>query len=164
MKSSLSLLLFTLSFILFAGCQNPPEESAELILPESGIAIEDAWARPGRANGVTAVYMHVLNGSAETDTLVAISSPVAGLVELHETFDRGDGMMGMRESEEPFFPGESVVSMRPGGLHIMLMQLREALQEGDEVEVTLEFSIAGEMTLSVPVQSPDSRTTGVHSH
>lgn len=158
MKTSFIIIALSLlgSLLFLASCESAETETP-LILPESGIAIQDAWARPGRMNGVTAVYMHVLNGSAETDTLVAIDSPIAGLVELHETFDRGDGMMGMREAEEPFFPGESIVSMQPGGLHIMLMQLREALHEGDEVEVTLEFALGGEFTLTVPVQSPDSR-------
>lgn len=159
MKNNLVIVTLSLlgSLLLILPSCEPAETESALILPESGIDIQDAWARPGRANGVTAVYMHVLNGSAETDTLVAIDSPIAGLVELHETFDRGDGMMGMREAEEPFFPGESIVSMQPGGLHIMLMQLREALQEGDTVEVTLEFATAGSFTLNVPVQSPDSR-------
>ena len=129
----------------------------EFILPDDGIAIEGAWARPGRANGVTAVYLYALNGSAETDTLIALSSPTAGLTELHETFERGEGMMGMREAEEPYFPGRSVTGMEPGGLHIMLMQLREELREGDEVEVNLTFSNAGEIIVRAPVRAPDSR-------
>jgi len=146
----LAILLFTF------GCgQEEGATEREFVLPDDGIEIVDAWARPGRENGVSAIYMHVLNGSAETDTLLALSSPSASLVELHETFDRGEGMMGMRESEEPYFPGRGVVSMRPGGLHIMLMQLNEALNTGDEVEVTLSFSIAGDIAVTAPVQSPD---------
>lgn len=129
----------------------------EFTLPNEGIAIEGAWARPGRMNGVTAVYLYVLNGSAETDTLIALESPIAGLTELHETFERGEGMMGMREAEEPFFPGRSVTGMEPGGLHIMLMQLKEELRLGDEVNVTLTFAIAGEITVTAPVREPDSR-------
>ncbi len=157
MKSTLIILLFSaLTFILFIGCTaNETETSqAHFELPDDGVQIVDAWARPGRDNGVSAIYMHVLNGSAVTDTLIAFSSPVAGLVELHETFDRGDGMMGMRESEEPFFPARSVVSMQPGGLHVMLMQLNRALSEGDEVELILTFSEAGEITITAPVRSP----------
>lgn len=123
-------------------------------LPESGIVIENAWARPGRVNGVTAVYLELLNGSTETDTLQQISSPVAGLVELHETFDRGDGMMGMRQVEEPIFPAREAMIMQPGGLHIMLMQLNQPLNEGDEVSVTFNFALAGEITITAPVRSP----------
>jgi len=138
------------------GCSQDEEiTEREFVLPDDGIEIADAWARPGRENGVSAIYMHVLNGSAEIDTLLALSSPSAGLVELHETFDRGEGMMGMRESEEPYFPDKSVVTMRPGGMHIMLMQLNEALNRGDEVEVTLTFALAGDITVTAPVQSPN---------
>ena len=150
-------LFLALAIPFFFSCtsQEEIETQAQFDLPDDGIEIVDAWARPGRDGGVSAIYMHVLNGSAETDTLVAFSSPVAGLVELHETFDRGDGMMGMRESEEPYFPARSVVSMRPGGLHVMLMQLNRALSEGDEVELSLTFSQAGEFTITAPVRSPE---------
>ena len=152
---------FKLTFIallipFFSFCNSASEqETPHFDLPDSGIEIADAWARPGRDNGVSAIYMHVLNGSAETDTLIAFSSPVAGLVELHETYDRGDGMMGMRESEEPYFPARSVVSMQPGGLHVMLMQLNRPLNEGDDLELTLTFSGAGELTITAPVRSPN---------
>ncbi|TVR17488.1 MAG: copper chaperone PCu(A)C [Balneolaceae bacterium] len=148
-------LAFAIPFFFSCTSEEEIQSGAQLELPEDGIEIVDAWARPGRDGGVSAIYMHVLNGSAETDTLVAFSSPVAGLVELHETFDRGDGMMGMRESEEPYFPARSIVSMRPGGLHVMLMQLNRALREGDEVELSLTFSQAGEFTITAPVRSPE---------
>jgi periplasmic copper chaperone A len=148
--------ILVLSAVLLASCgeREPAQAEREFTLPDEGIEIAGAWARPGRENGVTAVYMHVLNGSAETDTLLSLSSPVAGLAELHETYDRGDEMMGMREAEEPFFPPEQVTTMKPGGLHVMLMQLNQALGEGDEIEVTLTFALAGEVTVRAIVQSP----------
>ncbi len=145
-----------LAFLFVISCNSEQNQigTTEYVLPDDGIVIEGAWARPGRENGVSAVYLNVLNGSSETDTLIALSSPIAGLTELHETFDRGDGMMGMREAEEPFFPGRSVTGMEPGGLHIMLMQLKNALLEGDEVVVNLRFANAGEISVTAPVRSP----------
>lgn len=153
--SFLGVALFLLFFHSACSQENRPGSTAEFFLPDNTLEIEGAWARPGRENGVTAIYLHVLNGTAQTDTLIALSSPDAGLAELHETFDRGEGMMGMREAEEPHFPAESVVSMEPGGLHIMLMQLRRGLQAGDEAEVTLTFANAGDIVVTAPVQSPD---------
>lgn len=148
--------LFVVTFaISCTGGEDAADSEPEIEIPDSGISITDAWARPGRENGVTAVYMNVANGFAETDTLISLSSPVSGLVELHETYEREEGMMGMREAEEPIFPGKSAVVMRPGGLHIMLMQLQEVLNEGDSLELTLEFSLYGSETLTVPVRSPD---------
>lgn len=151
-------IISAFSFLLAVSCSNDDQTAdaeAEIELPEEGIEITGAWARPGRQNGVTAVYMNVANGSAETDTLVSLSSPVSGLVELHETYERENDMMGMREVEEPIFPGNSAVVMRPGGLHIMLMQLQQELNEGDSLELTVEFSLNGSKTLTVPVQSPN---------
>lgn len=152
-----SLLIAT--FFLVISCNSEPleHEFAEIVLPDSGIEITNAWARPGRINGVSAIYMNVLNGSAETDTLISLYSSIAGLVELHETFELEDNMMGMREVEEPLFPGGSAVTMKPGGLHVMLMQLNDALNEGDEVNLILNFALAGEISLVVPVQSQNDR-------
>lgn len=157
MKNNILFLPLIILLFIITGCQNSQNEPSEIefTLPDSGIDIADAWARPGRENGVTAVYMHVLNGSVDTDTLLSITSPVSGLVELHETYDRGDGMMGMRKAEDPIFPGRDVVTMQPGGLHVMLMQLSEALNEGDEVSVTLHFALAGDTTVLAPVRSPN---------
>lgn len=151
---TLSVLTVSLFFIvlLFVSCSND-SQSEQNVLPGSGIEITDAWARPARENGVTAVYFRASNGSEAADTLVALSSPVAGLAELHETYEREEGMMGMREAEDPVFPSMSTVVLQPGGKHIMLMQLNQPLSEGDEIDVTLEFAQAGEITLTVPVQS-----------
>ncbi len=159
MNIKLHSTFFVLAFITFnlLSCSSEETEQngqIEYDLPENGISIEQAWARPGRLNGVTAVYLDLLNGSSVPDTLVQLSSPVAGLVELHETFDRGEGMMGMRQVEVPVFPERGVTEMKPGGLHIMLMQLNQPLNEGEVVSVTLQFALAGEITVTAPVRSP----------
>ncbi len=159
MKNVLAFILLTALFLLTISCSNEKtgSQAAEFDLPESGIEITDAWARPGRINGVSAIYMHVLNGSADTDTLISLSSSAAGLVELHETYELDNDMMGMREAENPIFPGRAVVSMQPGGLHIMLMQLNPALNEGDEISLILNFALAGEISVTVPVQSQNEQ-------
>jgi copper(I)-binding protein len=160
MKSRFIIVLLPL-FSLFAVSCNSDEQTeqpaVEFHLPESGIDITGAWARPGRMNGVSAIYMNVLNGSSETDTLISLSSEVAELVELHETYELDNDMMGMREAEDPIFPGRAVVSMQPGGLHVMLIQLNHVLNEGDEIELSLIFAKAGEISVTAPVQSQEDR-------
>ena len=156
------IILFTLLISLSACSQDQPDSEAtntetEIVLPENSFELSDAWARPARENGVTAVYLNVLNGTDQPDTLLALSSTASGLVELHETYDRGDGMMGMREAEDPTFPANDVVQMVPGGKHIMLMQLNRELKEGDTVDLTLEFAGAGEITITAPVRAPQQR-------
>jgi len=156
------IILLTLLISLSACSQDQPDSEAtntetEIVLPENSFELSDAWARPARENGVTAVYLNVLNGTDQPDTLLALSSTASGLVELHETYDRGDGMMGMREAEDPTFPARDVVQMVPGGKHIMLMQLNRELKEGDTVDLTLEFAGAGEITITAPVRAPQQR-------
>lgn len=159
MKKITSQILFTTLLLLTISCSSDQTElqTPEIELPDSGIEIAGAWARPGRLNGVSAIYMNVLNGSADTDTLISLSSSAAGLVELHETYELADDMMGMRKAENPVFPGRGVVTMQPGGLHVMLMQLNQALNEGDEVNLILNFALAGEISVTAPVQSQNER-------
>lgn len=148
-------LLLILGWI-FGSCSSDSSEiqqqAVEAELPDDGISITEAWARPGRENGVSAIYFIAANGSAETDTLLSISSPAADLVELHETYELEGDMMGMRKAETPLFPGRSTTALRPGGLHAMLMELNRPLEEGDEIELSMVFSLAGEITISAPVR------------
>lgn len=150
---TLSIILFPGLFISCGGGDSAESgQSAEVILPDEGMEITEAWARPGRESGVSAIYFIAANGSVETDTLLSLSSPVAGMVELHETYEQEGDMMGMRRAETPIFPGRSTTVLQPGGLHIMLMQLKQPLNEGDEIELILEFALAGEVTVTVPVR------------
>lgn len=157
-KKSSEILLITFLFISFLSCTNErteqvSEDTEAIELPVDGFVIEDAWARPGSLNGVSAIYMNVLNGSSRADTLLSLSTPVAGLVEIHETYEREEGMMGMRQAETVIFPARDAVILKPGGMHVMLMQLQEELDEGDTVELTLQLANAGEIVVNAPVQS-----------
>lgn len=150
--------LIALLLISFFSCtseqENQTAESTEQIqLPSDGLEIKDVWARPGRTGGVSAIYMSILNGSSESDTLMSLSSPAAGMVEIHETYEQEEGMMGMRPAGTVVAPARGSLSLKPGGLHVMLMQLNRELAEGDSVKFTVEFTNAGEITLTVPVQS-----------
>lgn len=151
-----ALLLFSL-LLSFLSCTNEeseqrPEETELLELPSDGIEIADAWARPGREDGTSAIYMNILNGSSQQDTLVSISSPVAGMAEVHESYEQEEGMMGMRPVDTVIAPAKNILSLEPGGLHIMLMQLNRALAEGDSIEFKVEFANAGEKNVTVSVQ------------
>lgn len=156
-KKIAAAFLITFLLVLFFSCKNGQEEQTtepteQIDLPSDGLEIADAWARPGREGGVSAIYMNVLNGSSEADTLVSLLSPVAGLAEVHETYEQEQDMMGMRPAETVVAPARDALSFKPGGLHVMLMQLNRALAEGDSVEFTVEFANAGQITQTVPVQ------------
>lgn len=127
---------------------------------QDGIVIEQAFARAtpaGARNG--AVYMTILNRGTAADRLVAASSPAAARAELHKTISEG-GVMKMRPVDGvPVDPAGKAV-LKPGGLHLMLLDLKAPLMQGETVSVTLTFEQAGRMTIAVPVEKPGATSTG----
>lgn len=72
---------------------------------------------PGQT--VTAAYCDISNTTSEDAVLVAVSTPVASSVEIHETRNEA-GMVRMRRLERIVVPAGSTVRLRPGGMHLML--------------------------------------------
>ena len=100
--------------------------------------------------GRGAAYFRIKNTGPVADALVSASSPVAMMVELHETVMEGATakMQPVAKIEVPA-NGEQV--LKPGGYHIMLMGLNQELKVGDTIQLTLTFEKSGTMTISVPV-------------
>lgn len=102
-------------------------------------AIEDAWLRatpPGAAMG--AGYLVIDNSAGPADRLLAVAVQGVPAVEIHRTVII-DGVARMRRAEPlDIVAGERVV-LEPGGLHLMLMGLTEALVAGGEVAIELQF-------------------------
>jgi copper(I)-binding protein len=63
-----------------------------------------------------------------------------------------DETMSMHPQESVLVPGRGQVIFEPGGLHVMLVGLQQDLVEGDEIDLTLRFQEAGEITLQVAVE------------
>jgi copper(I)-binding protein len=117
------------------------------------LTITGGWVRT-TTNDVSAAYLMVQNAGLE-DTLVAAASPISPMVQLHEVITEG-GSSKMQQKEGGFpVPAQGMVELKPGGYHIMLMDLTEPLEEGDMVEVTVTFEKAGEVTLTLPVQKAE---------
>jgi copper(I)-binding protein len=118
------------------------------------IAIEQPWARatpPGAQVG--GGYMTITNTGGESDTLVGGSSPVAGEVQVHE-MSMQDGVMKMRELPDGLqIKAGETVTLKPGGYHLMLMNLKEPLKQGEQVSATLEFAKAGKVEVMLNVES-----------
>jgi hypothetical protein len=115
------------------------------------IAVTGAWAR-ATAGGqkVGAAYME-LAAPAGT-ALVAAETPVSARVELH-TMSMEGGVMKMRPVEKIEVPAAGKVSLKPGGLHLMLIDLKQPLKEGSRVPITLTFqSGAAKTTVSVEAE------------
>ncbi len=102
--------------------------------------------------GNGAAYFTVTNNGSESDRLVAASTPVAHVVEIHEVKDN-DGVKEMRPLENGLeIPAGETIELAPGGYHIMMIGLTEDLNAGMSFELTLTFEHAGEVTVNVPVQ------------
>jgi hypothetical protein len=117
------------------------------------LVISQGWSRatPGGAK-VGGGYVTIENKGSAPDRLIAVSGDVAGKIEIHEMAVK-NGVMTMRPLENglAIAPGKTV-KFAPGGLHLMMIDLKNPLKQGDKVAVTLEFEKAGKVTASLDVQ------------
>jgi periplasmic copper chaperone A len=129
-----------------------------------GLAVEGAWARPMTVveggpspSGVhSAVYLTLRNGGGP-DRLLGGETDVAEVLEIHES-RMEDGIMRMRPVEGGIrIPAGSVAELRPGGLHLMLLDLRASLVEGDTLVLSLQFEESGTREVRVPVRPVGER-------
>lgn len=146
------VLLLCLAFA--AACGAPQQTASTTDAPAaSSVEIRDAWASatPGGV-AVAAGYMTIANPGA-ADELVSASSPRAARIEIHEMTMDGT-VMRMRQVEGALaIPAGGDVTLGPGGLHLMFMDVTQPFVEGETVPVTLTFSGAGEVQVDLPVRA-----------
>ena len=114
----------------------------------------DVWARPGQTGGNTAAYMMLDNGTGSEAKLVSASTDIAMMVELHESSMDAEGVMKMQQQEFIPVPENGSTELKPGGLHVMIMNLKQDLSVGDTFALKLTFEDGTEINLDVPVQQP----------
>jgi copper(I)-binding protein len=129
----------------------------------SELTVTDAWARPADQGSTSAIYFVINNPLDTEDTLLRAEANVSEAVEIHQTsimdmnaesdtkMEGGDVMQMMPVDRVPVPAGGSV-TFEPGGFHVMLVNLNQALEPGAEVSLHLFFENAGEITLTVPVE------------
>ncbi len=127
------------------------------------VQIEGPFARPTIGQQRTSAAYMTIRTPGQADTLLRASSPLAAKVELHNHIRDGD-VMRMREVESIPIPAAGAATLAPGGLHIMLLELKQPLKTGDKVPLTLEFEKAGKVEVSAPVQMPTAGGGGHHKH
>ncbi|MBO9308831.1 MAG: copper chaperone PCu(A)C [Chloroflexi bacterium] len=104
--------------------------------------------------GVSAAYMKIENKGSQADVLIAAETDVAGLVELHETVVENNMAKMKPLAEGISLPPGVVTELKPGGLHIMLMQMKRELKAGDSITLTLIFKSGKRVTFDLPVRMP----------
>lgn len=141
---------------------------ASLALPALATAaaptVSNAWARatpPGVSVG--AAYLTITGGSSR-DRLVGADTDRASMVQLH-TVEESGGVATMREVDGVPVPAGRKVVMAPGGTHIMLMGLSQALVAGETFALQLRFENAGTLVVQVTVRAagaPDPAAPAAH--
>ncbi|WP_327085102.1 copper chaperone PCu(A)C [Nonomuraea sp. NBC_01738] len=109
------------------------------------LTITDPWVKTTKS-GMTAAFGTLANPGAAAITITSATTPAAPRVELHETVGEGADMK-MRPKEGGFvIPANGTLDLKPGGDHIMLMDVADPVRPGAEVSFTLTFADGGTMT------------------
>ncbi len=136
-----------MALLLAAGMLHP----ARAQTPTGSIEVENAWARATTPMAKTgAVYLTIVDHGAP-DKLIGAATPVAGMAHLHETTMSGN-VMQMRPVDALDVTDKAPVTLAPGGYHLMLMDLKKPLKQGDSFPLTLTFAHAGTLRTSVVVE------------
>ena len=119
---------------------------------QTTVKVEDAWVRGTVASQkATGAFMR-LTPTANA-RLVAVQSPVAGVVEIHEMEMEKD-VMKMRQIPGLDLVVGKVTELKPGGFHVMLMDLKQPLKAGDSVPLTLVFEDDAKKRFTQEVKAP----------
>ena len=123
------------------------------------VTVKDPWVRATvSAQKATGAFMQIT--SAQDARLVEASSPVAGVVEVHEMVMEKD-VMKMRAVKGLDLPAGKTVELKPGGYHVMLMDLKQQMKEGDTVPVTLVVEGKDKKRSTIEVKAPVRPLTAV---
>lgn len=137
------------------------------------IEVRDAWVRPtgsmGGMNGDqsmhdnqsgmggsginSAAYMVIENKGRVSENLLRVEGDIAHAIELHRS-EIVDGVMRMSPVANIEIPAGNQVELKPGGLHIMLINLKGEIKPGDQVSLNLIFELSGKMTVFVEARQP----------
>lgn len=122
------------------------------------ITVRDAYIRlapPGAM--ATGAFMVIRNAGPSEVRIVKAANPASRVTELHTHLNE-DGVMKMRQVKDiPVPPGGEAV-LKPGGLHVMLIEMKSPLKEGDTVPITLGLDDGSSKEISVPVRNPASNS------
>jgi hypothetical protein len=128
------------------------------------IKIETPWTRATPTGAkVGGGFMTIFNQGKTTDRLVSGSSDIAGRFEVHEMAVE-NGIMKMRELASGLeLPAGGKVELKPGSYHVMFMELKKPIVEGETVKATLVFEKAGKVDVVFDAKAIGA-SAGAHKH
>jgi len=151
-----SLALLSLLALTACGGDSADATDDATVVSANYFGLDNAYARAAPAGGASAVYLDVVNDTSSDVTLVSASTDAAGRVEIHRTEAGQDDLTTMTPVEGGLaVPAGETVTLAPGGLHVMLLDLQRDLAEGDTVTVELQFEGRSPLTVQAPVRGLD---------
>jgi copper(I)-binding protein len=144
-------ILRTLIVLALAALAAAAEARSARVL---NIEVSDVWSRatPPTANAGVA-YVAVTNQGGEADRIVAVEATVAPRAEMHMHVMDGD-IASMRLVQAVEVHPSETIAFRPGGLHIMLVDLKAPLKEGETFPLTLVFERSGRVRVDISIGKP----------
>ncbi|MDX9995575.1 MAG: copper chaperone PCu(A)C [Rhodocyclaceae bacterium] len=139
---------------LFAGIAALPASVALAAGVADRIEVVDPYVRmapPGAK--ATGAFMVIRNAGEQDTQLVSAASAVANVTELHNHINDG-GVMRMRQVKEIAVPAKGEAQLKPGGYHVMLIDMKAPLKEGDHAVITLRFADGSSKEVHAPVKRP----------
>lgn len=132
---------------------------------QANVTVKDAWVRATvPQQKATGAFMQLQ--AAKDSKFVSVSSPLTPTVEVHEMAMQGD-VMRMRQVQSVELPAGKTVELKPGGHHIMMMNLKAQVKEGDTVPLTLVFEGKDgkreQVEIKVPVKALNSAARPAHA-
>jgi periplasmic copper chaperone A len=123
---------------------------------DAGISASNVWMRASLGKvPTTAAYFTLENRGATEDRLLSVSTPVSAMAHIHNSVTTDAGVVQMAAVMSlSIKPGEKV-ELKPGGMHVMVMNLKAPLKAGETVLLTLWFQKAGEITVEAQVRGLD---------
>ena len=125
------------------------------------IEVHSAWVRPTAQGENAAVYLTLYNHTDTADELLSVSSSAADVIEIHESKMENDIMQMNMLMSLPIAAEEEIV-FTPGGLHIMLVNIKEELVLGGHIDIILHFKNHADIAVEVHIE--DSMPEEDHGH
>ena len=124
-----------------------------LSFAQSKIVVKDAWVgKVPPSSPVAAAYMTITNEGNADDKLLSVTSSISGSTMIHQTVIDDQGVAKMNMVDALVIPAGKSVELKPGGTHVMLMDLKEPVTDKDKIELDLKFENAGDIKVEAPVK------------
>jgi periplasmic copper chaperone A len=135
----------------FAVAHTPPSVAHSGSVAQTALVVENAWVRATPGADIAAAYLTLRNVSATTVTVTGVESPIAGHAMIHETKVEG-GQSKMRPHEQLVIAPGATVKLEPGGLHVMLHDLKQPLTVGQTVPLVILLAGGGSVQVTAAVR------------